>query len=117
MVQSSGTVPSRPTGCPPSSTRSTRPACTETEQVIPVTRDRLPDVLVFDVNETLTDMSPLAGRLADVGLPGQVLPAWFAGVLRDGVALTLAGGRATFADVAGDVLRTLLARQAPSADP
>ncbi|MFE7174129.1 haloacid dehalogenase type II [Streptomyces sp. NPDC057616] len=82
-----------------------------------MTRDRVPDVLVFDVNETLTDMSPLAGRLADVGLPGQMLPAWFAGVLRDGVALTLAGGRATFADVAGDVLRTLLARQAPSADP
>lgn len=74
-------------------------------------------MLVFDVNETLTDMTPLAGRLTDVGLPGHVLPVWFAGVLRDGVALTLAGGRATFADIAGDVLRTLLARHAPAADP
>jgi 2-haloacid dehalogenase len=79
--------------------------------------DRLPRVLVFDVNETLTDMSPLADRLADVGLPGHVLPAWFAGVLRDGMALTLAGGRATFADVAGDGLRTLLAQLAPTAHP
>ncbi|MFR0360059.1 haloacid dehalogenase type II [Streptomyces sp. MCC20] len=80
-------------------------------------RAPLPRVLVFDVNETLTDMAPLAARLTDIGLPGHVLPAWFAGVLRDGVALTLAGGRATFADIAGDVLRTLLARQAPAADP
>jgi 2-haloacid dehalogenase len=69
----------------------------------------VPCVLVFDVNETLTDMSPLAGRLEEVGLPGHLLPAWFAGVLRDGVALTLAGGRATFADVARDVLLPLLA--------
>ncbi|MGY6026762.1 haloacid dehalogenase type II [Streptomyces spinosirectus] len=85
--------------------------------MIPLTRDRVPGVLVFDVNETLTDMSPLAGRLEDVGLPGHVLPTWFAGVLRDGVALTLAGGWAAFADIAADGLRTLLARLAPTADP
>ncbi|MGW7386580.1 haloacid dehalogenase type II [Streptomyces sp. NPDC054794] len=76
--------------------------------------DRTPSVLVFDVNETLTDMTPLAARLADVGLPGHLLPAWFAGVLRDGTALTLAGTYASFADVAHDVLRTLLARHAPA---
>lgn len=80
--------------------------------------DGRPGVLVFDVNETLTDMTPLAARLADIGLPGQLLPVWFAGVLRDGIALSLAGGRATFAEVAGDVLRTLLARHGPGgADP
>ncbi|MGW3147798.1 MULTISPECIES: haloacid dehalogenase type II [Streptomyces] len=72
---------------------------------------------MFDVNETLTDMSPLATRLEQVGLPGHQLSAWFAGVLRDGTALTLAGGHATFADVGRDVLRTLLARQAPESDP
>ncbi|MEU0221083.1 haloacid dehalogenase type II, partial [Streptomyces sp. NPDC006265] len=66
--------------------------------------------LVFDVNETLTDMSPLAARMAEAGLPGGLREQWFAGVLRDGVALTLAGGHAAFADLAGDGLRTLLAR-------
>ncbi|MFE1587031.1 hypothetical protein ACFW6Q_15220 [Streptomyces sp. NPDC058737] len=77
-----------------------------------------PEVLVFDVNETLTDMSALAPRLADVGLPGQLLPQWFAGVLRDGIALTLAGGRADFATVARDALLTHLAREGVApADP
>ncbi|WP_164419927.1 haloacid dehalogenase type II [Streptomyces salinarius] len=77
-----------------------------------------PEVLVFDVNETLTDMSALAPRLADIGLPGRLLPEWFAGVLRDGIALTLAGGPADFATVARDALLTHLAREGvPPADP
>ncbi|MEV6839270.1 haloacid dehalogenase type II [Streptomyces sp. NPDC051133] len=79
--------------------------------------DRRPRVLVFDVNETLTDMSPLAGCFAHVGLPGHLLPAWFAGVLRDGVALTLAGGHASFAAVAGDGLRALAAGEEGATDP
>ncbi|PZH04839.1 haloacid dehalogenase type II [Streptomyces sp. NTH33] len=73
--------------------------------------DIRPGVLLLDVNETLTDMSPLAARLQDVGLPGRLLPVWFAGVLRDGMASTLAGGTVTFAAAAGDGLRTLLARE------
>jgi 2-haloacid dehalogenase len=72
---------------------------------------------VFDVNETLTDMAPLAGRLEHVGLPGHLLSAWFAGVLRDGVALTLAGGHASFAAVAADGLRALAASTDGAADP
>ncbi|MFF4761749.1 haloacid dehalogenase type II [Streptomyces sp. NPDC001292] len=74
-------------------------------------------VLVFDVNETLTDMTALGARLEDAGLSVGLLPQWFAGVLRDGIALTLAGGRAPFAQVAGDGLRTLLARERPERDP
>ncbi|GLX53034.1 dehalogenase [Streptomyces hygroscopicus subsp. hygroscopicus] len=70
-----------------------------------------PRVVVFDVNETLTDMSPLAERLTAAGLPGHLLAAWFAGVLRDGVALTLAGGYASFAAVARDGLRALAAEE------
>ncbi|MGW0207891.1 haloacid dehalogenase type II [Streptomyces sp. NPDC003233] len=76
-----------------------------------------PRVLVFDVNETLTDMTPLAGRLEHVGLPRHLLTAWFAGVLRDGVALTLAGGHASFAAVAGDGLRALAAGEEGATDP
>ncbi|MFF9127077.1 haloacid dehalogenase type II [Streptomyces sp. NPDC014889] len=74
-------------------------------------------VLVFDVNETLTDMSALGTRLEDAGLSADLLPQWFAGVLRDGIALTLAGGPAPFAQVAADGLRTLLARGRPGRDP
>jgi 2-haloacid dehalogenase len=73
--------------------------------------DLRPSVLVLDVNGTVTDMGPLAARLQDVGLPGRLLPAWFAGVLRDGMAVTLAGGTVTFAALARDGLRALLAQE------
>ncbi|MFF8908553.1 haloacid dehalogenase type II [Streptomyces olivaceoviridis] len=79
--------------------------------------DGRPRVLVFDVNETLTDLTPLAARMAETGLPEQSLPAWFAGVLRDGIALSLAGGHAHFGDVARDGLRTLAASAQGVADP
>ncbi|MHC3467932.1 haloacid dehalogenase type II [Streptomyces sp. 7R007] len=67
-----------------------------------------PRVLVFDVNETLSDLTPLRTRLAEVGAPPELLPTWFAGVLRDGFALTAAGAYAGFAEVALDGLRGLL---------
>lgn len=57
-------------------------------------------VVVFDVNETLSDMTPLRRRFADVGLPEHHLDAWFAGVLRDGFALAAAGDARRFADIA-----------------
>ncbi|MET7568984.1 haloacid dehalogenase type II [Streptomyces sp. NPDC005492] len=65
-------------------------------------------VLVFDVNETLSDLTPLRGRFEDIGAPGHLLPTWFAGVLRDGFALTAAGAYADFTSIAHDGLRTLL---------
>jgi 2-haloacid dehalogenase len=68
-----------------------------------------PSVIVFDVNETLSDMAPLAQRFADVGVPGLLAPAWFASVLRDGFALTAAGGKEPFARLARGVLDTVLA--------
>jgi len=68
-----------------------------------------PPVLVFDVNETLSDLAPLRGRLAQVGAPRDLFPVWFAGVLRDGFALTAAGEYVDFADLARDGLRALLA--------
>jgi 2-haloacid dehalogenase len=43
-----------------------------------------PSVIVFDVNETLSDMAPLAGRFAEVGAPGLLARVWFAALLRDG---------------------------------
>lgn len=57
-------------------------------------------VVVFDVNETLSDLTPLRRRLVDVGLPGGRLEAWFAGVLRDGFALAAAGDARPFGEIA-----------------
>lgn len=65
-------------------------------------------VLVFDVNETLSDLTSLRSRFEDIGVPEQLLPPWFAGVLRDGFALTAAGAYADFASVAHDAVRTLV---------
>ncbi len=67
-----------------------------------------PGVVVLDVNETLSDLAPMADRLTDVGAPGHLLPTWFAGVLRDGFALTVVGADARFADLGASVLRQLL---------
>ena len=65
-------------------------------------------LVVFDVNETLSDMSPLAQRFADVGAEPQLAAAWFAGLLRDGFALTVTGDHPSFADLALESLRVAL---------
>jgi 2-haloacid dehalogenase len=64
--------------------------------------------VVFDVNETLSDMAPLAERFAAVGAPAHLLPVWFAGLLRDGFALTSVGQLASFAQLGREGLRDLL---------
>jgi len=67
-----------------------------------------PDVLVLDVNETLSEMEPLRARFEAVGLPGSALDTWFAATLRDGFALTAAGSYGAFRTIGADVLRALL---------
>jgi 2-haloacid dehalogenase len=68
-----------------------------------------PSVIVFDVNETLSDMAPMAERFADVGAPELLAKVWFASLLRDGFALAAAGGKETFARLAGGALQAALA--------
>ncbi len=68
-----------------------------------------PSVIVFDVNETLSDMAPLAGRFEDVGAPGHLAATWFAQVLRDGFALTSVGASEPFARIASACLRSTFA--------
>ncbi len=68
-----------------------------------------PKVIVFDVNETLSDMSPMAGRFADVGVPEHLAALWFASLLRDGFALTAAGAPERFSTIGEGMLRVLLA--------
>lgn len=66
-------------------------------------------VVVFDVNETLSDMAPISARFAEVGAPEHLAKTWFAGVLRDGFALTVTGARESFAALAEGGLATVFA--------
>src|SRR6476646_6544334 len=65
-------------------------------------------VVVFDVNETLSDMAPLAQRFADIGAPPALARLWFAALLRDGFARTAAGESERFAVLAEGGLRVVL---------
>jgi len=67
-----------------------------------------PPVVVFDVNETLSDLEPLGRRFAEMGAPPELLRVWFAGVLRDGFALTVVGTSEPFAVLAAQSLRSVL---------
>lgn len=80
----------------------------------PVSPDgpRRPSLLIFDVNETLSDMSAMSRRFEEVGAPGHLAKTWFAGLLRDGFALTAVGASAPFAEVAAESLRVSLHGQA-----
>lgn len=69
---------------------------------------RRPRLLVFDVNETLSDMSPLAGRFEDVGAPAHLAKTWFAELLRDGFALAVSDVQEPFARLAAEALRVQL---------
>ncbi|HYO38710.1 MAG TPA: haloacid dehalogenase type II [Nocardioidaceae bacterium] len=65
-------------------------------------------MIVFDVNETLSDLSALGARFVEVGASASAAPLWFASVLRDGFALTVAGDSAPFAGVARELLLSQL---------
>jgi len=67
-----------------------------------------PSVLVFDVNQTLSDLGPLANRFGQLGAPPPLADAWFAGVLRDGFALSTTGECAPFAEIARAGLESVL---------
>jgi 2-haloacid dehalogenase len=67
-----------------------------------------PAVAIFDVNETLSDLTPLAARFEEVGAPAELLPTWFAATLRDGIALAASGSYADFRDVGRANLLQLL---------
>lgn len=66
-------------------------------------------VVVFDVNETLSDLAPLSARFAEVGAPELAARWWFASLLRDGFALAATARAAPFSAIAAAVLRSVLA--------
>jgi 2-haloacid dehalogenase len=63
-----------------------------------------PEVLVLDVNETLSDLTSMRQRFEAAGLPGDSLDTWFAAVLRDGFALTAVAAPADFGAIAAEIL-------------
>ncbi|MGY3567909.1 haloacid dehalogenase type II [Sinomonas sp. RB5] len=67
-----------------------------------------PEVIVFDVNETLSDMSPMGARFADAGAPEHLAKLWFATLLREGFALAAAGDAAPFGEIGAEALTGLL---------
>lgn len=74
-------------------------------------------LVLFDVNETLSDLGRMSQHFEEVGAPPQLAALWFASVLRDGFALTAAGQNTPFGEVAEDALRTVLADQPLNRDP
>jgi 2-haloacid dehalogenase len=69
---------------------------------------RRPSLIIFDVNETLSDLAPLQARFEDVGAPRHLAATWFASLLRDGFALTVGGESVPFSDLAATSLRATL---------
>lgn len=69
---------------------------------------RPPELIIFDVNETLSDMTPLGDLWRSSGVPEDTAGLWFTQVLRDGFALAAALQQRAFADIARDVARRLL---------
>lgn len=66
-----------------------------------------PHTVAFDVVETLMTLEPLRGRFVEIGLHTSALERWFDRMLRDGMALTLAGDYAPFPSVAESALRVV----------
>lgn len=72
-----------------------------------------PSLIVFDVNETLSDMSPLRARFEEAGVDAQAAATWFATLLRDGFALSITGANPSFAAVARGSLEVALSGSIP----
>lgn len=62
-----------------------------------MTRTR-PEVVAFDVNETLLDLSPVRATLVEAGEPDSLLPLVFARTLLTGFAATAVGSWCRFRD-------------------
>src|SRR5258708_12508645 len=67
----------------------------------------MPKILVFDVNETLLDLSALAPEFIRVFGDAALLDEWFNQVVLFAMGLTLANSYRTFGEVAVAALRML----------
>lgn len=63
-----------------------------------------PEVVAFDVNETLLDLAPVRAALIEAGHPGELLRPVFGRTLLIGFAAALTGGWCRFRDAFDDAL-------------
>lgn len=63
-----------------------------------------PEVMVFDIVETLASLDPVQARLEEVAGERREIATWFDLILRDAMGLTAAGDYAPFVDVATSAL-------------
>lgn len=64
-------------------------------------------LVLFDVNETLSDLAPLAEAFGAAGASPEVANVWFASALRDGLAFTVTGEYRSFSAVGEALLRQM----------
>lgn len=72
--------------------------------------------IIFDVNETLSDLGPVTDAFEQLGASRELAATWFACVLRDGFALTTSGSDASFNNIAATTARDLLKAWLPPED-
>lgn len=65
-----------------------------------------PQVIAFDVIETMFPLEPMRQRLTALGLPGHTLELWFARLLRDAFALVATDSYRPFGEIAASALRS-----------
>jgi 2-haloacid dehalogenase len=75
-----------------------------------------PDVVAFDVNETLLDLAPLGAALVELGEPEHLLHTVFARTLLTGFAATVTGGWCRFRDAFDTALAQVTALAAADRD-
>ena len=73
-------------------------------------------ILVFDVNDTISDMRAMGPVFEQVGVAGELAATWFASILREGFALAVHGESRHFAVLGQEVARTLFAAHPPNRD-
>ena len=72
--------------------------------------------VIFDVNETLSDLNPIAERFAAADLPAGAQSTWFAALLRDGFALTALRQEVRFRELATTAVAEIVAQAGSTAD-
>jgi 2-haloacid dehalogenase len=75
-----------------------------------------PQVVAFDVIETLFSLEPMRARLHRFGLPNEALELWFARLLRNAFALDASGSFTSFGEVARATLDVMLAENRLTAE-
>jgi 2-haloacid dehalogenase len=73
-----------------------------------------PEIIAFDVIETLFSLAPIADRLVSVGLQRESLPVFFSRILRDAFALESSRVYKPFRHVAAAALEVMIASSGTS---